>query len=81
MKNLVHFVRWEVIPQQEWESVFSQLPAWGVTETVANPLWGKLEQEKPGTLALIKSGVKNTILLFPVLTLSGAREMIWAVMI
>ena len=65
MKKLVHFVRWEVIPQQEWENVFSQLPGWGVTETVANPIWGKLEREKPGTLALIQKWCKKYHIALP----------------
>ena len=53
MKNLVHFVRWEVIPQEKWDSVFAELPLWGVTHTVAHPLWGKLERQTPGTLKKI----------------------------
>ena len=54
MKNLVHFVRWEVIPQETWDKVFEELPGWGVTHTVAHPLWGKLERQTPGTLNKIK---------------------------
>ena len=54
MKNLVHFVRWEVIPQETWDKVFEELPGWGVTRTVAHPLWGKLERQTPGTLKKIK---------------------------
>ena len=29
MNNLVHFVRWEVIPQETWDKVFEELPSWG----------------------------------------------------
>ena len=54
MKNLVHFVRWEVIPRENGDKVFAELPAWGVTHTVAHPLWGKLERQTPGTLKYIR---------------------------
>ena len=51
----VHFVRWEVIPREQWEGIFAELPSWGVTHTVAHPLWGKLERTEPGTLKQIKN--------------------------
>ena len=38
-KDLIHFVRWEKVPEDQVEYVFSQLPLWGVKNIVSHPKW------------------------------------------
>lgn len=38
-KDLIHFVRWEKVPEDQVEDVLSQLPQWGVKNIVAHPKW------------------------------------------
>ncbi len=50
-KDLVHFVEWKKISDQEMDQVLGQLVNWGVQALVAHPCWGMREQESPGYLA------------------------------
>ena len=38
-KDLIHFVRWEKIPEEQVEPVMESLPRWGVSDIVASPFW------------------------------------------
>ena len=38
-KELIHFVRWELIPEEQVEQVISQLPLWGIENIVSHPKW------------------------------------------
>lgn len=38
-KDLIHYVRWETVPENQFEMILSELPKWGVKNIVAHPIW------------------------------------------
>ena len=50
MKNieLVHFVEWKKLPDEEFEKTLSDLDSWGVSSLVAHPCWGVKDEQTPG---------------------------------
>lgn len=38
-KELVHFIRWEKVAEEDVERVLAELPEWGVENIVAHPKW------------------------------------------
>ena len=44
-KELIHFIRWELVEEKDVERVLSQLPEWGVENIVAHPKWFRRDGE------------------------------------
>lgn len=44
-KDLIHFVRWEKIPEEQVEPVMESMPRWGVSDIVASPFWFREQGE------------------------------------
>ena len=46
--ELVHFIEWKKIPDEEVEKTMEQAASWGVDSLVAHPCWGMKDESAPG---------------------------------
>ena len=44
-KELIHFIRWELVDDSDVENLLAQLPDWGVENIVAHPKWFRNPKE------------------------------------
>jgi len=65
MGELVHFIEWKKIPQEQYGRVMLDAASWGVRRIVAHPVWGMMEEETPGTLKKIRELCRSAGLATP----------------
>ena len=62
-KDLIHFIRWELVAEDQVERVLAGLPQWGVRDIVAHPKWFRDDGEsyvEKIALLLKKYGLRST---------------------